>query len=112
VSERFDAADDKDRLRRFLCGSVDGATCLSLDWDLDAFVDIVETEMDDEIDLDQLRFDLAVALNSASSFSRCRPLSSSFFANCSSAIPFLMRCQRVFRVNIQYIIATDFRKRS
>ena len=52
------------------------------------FVDIVDTDVDvyDEIDLDRLRDPFSGEFSSRARF---RPRSSSFLANCSSAMPFL-----------------------
>jgi hypothetical protein len=55
--------------------------------DRDKFVDIVETDADEA---DRIRFDAPLSSGSSLALSRFRPLSSSAFASCSSAMPFLI----------------------
>ena len=53
------------------------------------FVDMLETEADDEADADRIRFEAPRTSGSSLCLSRLRPRSCSAFASCSSAIPFL-----------------------
>jgi len=56
--------------------------------DRDKFVDIVETDAEEA---DRIRFDAPLSSGSSLALSRFRPLSSSAFASCSSAMPFFLR---------------------
>jgi hypothetical protein len=55
--------------------------------DRDKFVDIVETDAEEA---DRIRLDAPLGSGSSLGLSRFRPLSSSVFASCSSAMPFLI----------------------
>jgi hypothetical protein len=108
----YEPPDDSDALLRFFSESVSfwtGGGDFDKLWDLatfrreslrggdfdilidlrfpSSFVDIVETDAEEA---DRIRFDAPLSSGSSLALSRFRPLSSSAFASCSSAMPFLI----------------------